>query len=189
MYREPDPLSAVKEINKSLLVGNGIPSYGSVSDTAAPQGTPVEIMPNETDQDLSNGNQVNMSERVMSHRLITASSVSLPPVKWYRRFYIPGLINSRPSPFSNSIRTTKYTVLNFLFKNLWEQFHRWANIYFLFIALLNFVPAVQAVGKEVGFLPLLFVLSVTLVKDLFEDYRRFKSDREVNRRLCKVYDR
>lgn len=122
-------------------------------------------------------------------RHISATEVVLPTVKWYKRLYIPCLVSKPPSSHSNSIRTTKYTILNFLPKNLWEQFHRWANIYFLFIALLNFVPAVEAVGREVAFLPLLSILSVTIVKDIFEDYRRFKSDREVNGKYCQVYDR
>lgn len=34
---------------------------------------------------------------------------------------------------SNKVRTSKYTWYNFLPKNLWEQFHRWANIYFIII--------------------------------------------------------
>ena len=122
-------------------------------------------------------------------RIITATEVVLPPVKWYYKLYIPGLVNARPSPYSNAIRTTKYTILNFIFKNLWEQFHRLANIYFLFIALLNFVPAVEAVAKEVAFLPLTFVLGVTAARDIFENYRRYKSDKEVNRKLCMVYNR
>ena len=37
----------------------------------------------------------------------------------------------------NYVRTTKYTLLSFLPKNLFEQFHRFANLYFLFIVLLN----------------------------------------------------
>lgn len=40
----------------------------------------------------------------------------------------------------NKIRTTKYTLLTFLPKNLLEQFHRVANLYFIFIQLLNWVP-------------------------------------------------
>lgn len=160
-------------------------SYGSVSshiktslELATPQSLPGKF-PSPSSK--------NMSTNYL--RRISASTVVLPPVKWYKRLYIPGLVVNRPSPFSNAIHTTKYTVLNFLPKNLFEQFHRWANIYFLFIALLNFVPAVEAVGKEVAFIPLLVILSVTIVKDIFEDYRRWKSDRVVNGRLCSVYDR
>ena len=42
-----------------------------------------------------------------------------------------------------SIRTTKYTLLTFLPRNLFEQFHRVANIYFLFIVILNWIPVVR----------------------------------------------
>lgn len=90
---------------------------------------------------------------------------------------------------NNAITTSKYTWLSFFPKNLFEQFHRFANIYFLSIIILNWVPAINAFGKEVAMIPLLFVLSVTAVKDLFEDRRRHKSDREVNNRMCKVYSR
>ena len=122
------------------------------------------------------------------YRRITARSVTLPREKWYKRIRIPGVTEHRSSPYSNSVHTTKYTVINFLPKNLWEQFHRFANIYFLFLALLNFIPAVEAFGKEVGYLPLLFVLTVTALKDIFQDYRRYKSDKEVNGLLTWVYN-
>ena len=122
------------------------------------------------------------------YRLITAQSVRLPREKWYKTIRVPGVFN-RTSPHSNAVYTTKYTVINFIPKNLWEQFHRFANVFFLFIALLNFVPEVQAFGKEIGYIPLLFVLSATAIKDIFEDYRRYRSDREVNNKLCRVYDR
>ena len=122
-------------------------------------------------------------------RIITISSVTLPRAPWYKKIRIPCLITRHPSSRSNSISTTKYTVFNFIIKNIWEQFHRWANLYFLFIILLNLVPDVEAVGKEVAYLPLLFVLTATASKDIFEDYRRYKSDKEVNQRPCQVYDR
>jgi phospholipid-translocating ATPase len=37
----------------------------------------------------------------------------------------------------NKIRTTKYTPLSFIPKNLWYQFHQIANIYFLFVIVLT----------------------------------------------------
>ena len=88
----------------------------------------------------------------------------------------------------NSIRTTKYTLITFLPKNLFEQFHRVANLYFLLLVCLNWVPQLNVFGKEITMLPLLFVLSVTAIKDLFEDRRRYLSDKEVNNRKCNVFD-
>ncbi|XP_075972141.1 phospholipid-transporting ATPase VD [Anticarsia gemmatalis] len=87
----------------------------------------------------------------------------------------------------NKVRTTKYTLLSFLPKNLFEQFHRIANVYFIFIVLLNWVPAINAFGKEVAMLPVLFVLAVTAIKDLFEDRRRNLSDKRINNSFCRVY--
>ncbi|EDO40789.1 predicted protein [Nematostella vectensis] len=87
----------------------------------------------------------------------------------------------------NKIKTTKYTIWSFIPKNLFEQFHRFANIYFLFIVGLNWVPAINAFGKEIAMLPLIFVLAVTAVKDLFEDRRRYNSDKKVNNTICQVY--
>lgn len=89
----------------------------------------------------------------------------------------------------NEIRTTKYTLLSFIPKNLFEQFHRVANLYFMFIVLLNWVPALNAFGKEVAMFPVLFVLGVTAVKDLFEDRRRHESDKRINNSFCQVYKR
>ena len=87
----------------------------------------------------------------------------------------------------NKIETTKYTILTFLPKNLFEQFHRFANVYFLFIIILNWIPQVNAFGKEIAMLPLIFVLAVTAIKDLIEDRQRYNSDKVVNNRLCDVY--
>jgi phospholipid-translocating ATPase len=89
----------------------------------------------------------------------------------------------------NHVRTTKYTMLSFLPKNLFEQFHRVANLYFLFIVLLNWFPAINAFGKEIAMIPVAFVLGVTAIKDAFEDRRRHNSDKRINNSTCRVYNR
>ncbi|XP_068659083.1 phospholipid-transporting ATPase 1-like isoform X1 [Aristolochia californica] len=86
----------------------------------------------------------------------------------------------------NSIRTGKYSVLTFLPRNLFEQFHRVAYIYFLIIAILNQLPQLAVFGRAASILPLAFVLSVTAIKDAYEDWRRHKSDRIENSRLASV---
>uniref|UniRef100_A0A8D3D1U9 Phospholipid-transporting ATPase n=1 Tax=Scophthalmus maximus TaxID=52904 RepID=A0A8D3D1U9_SCOMX len=88
---------------------------------------------------------------------------------------------------SNKIRTTKYSLLSFLPKNLFEQLHRLANVYFIFLAALNFIPLVEAFQPEIALVPVMLVLLVTAVKDIWEDYRRFKFDHLINRLLCHVY--
>lgn len=90
---------------------------------------------------------------------------------------------------TNKIKTTKYSIISFLPKNIFEQFHRIANLYFLFIVLLNWIPQVNAFGKEVAMIPVIFVLAVTAVKDAYEDYRRYKSDKRINHNKCRVFSR
>ncbi|XP_059673485.1 phospholipid-transporting ATPase VD [Gavia stellata] len=90
---------------------------------------------------------------------------------------------------NNKIRTTKYTLLNFLPRNLFEQFHRVANLYFLFLVVLNWVPVVEAFQKEITMLPLVAVLTIIAVKDGLEDYSKYKMDKQINNLLTKVYSR
>ncbi|GCC31931.1 phospholipid-transporting ATPase VD isoform X2 [Chiloscyllium punctatum] len=90
---------------------------------------------------------------------------------------------------TNKIQTTKYTLLNFIPRNLFEQFHRIANLYFLFIVVLNWVPLVEAFQKEITMLPLVVVLAIIAIKDGIEDYRRYKFDKQINNRTTKVYDK
>lgn len=124
-----------------------------------------------------------------SYRRVSSSAVHLPSRRSWLLEFISGIVFRQPSPESNAISTTKYTLLTFIPKNLFEQFHRFANLYFLFMVVLSFIPAVEVFGKEVAAVPLLFVLGVTAVKDIFEDYSRFRSDRQVNRTPCSVYRR
>ncbi|XP_069129407.1 phospholipid-transporting ATPase VA-like isoform X2 [Argopecten irradians] len=87
----------------------------------------------------------------------------------------------------NRIKTTKYTLLTFFPKNIFEQFHRFANLYFILVVALNWVPQIQAFGKEIAMVPVIFVLAVTCVKDAFEDFRRYKSDQKINHSHCRLF--
>eukprot|EP00002_Diphylleia_rotans_P038240 TRINITY_DN867_c0_g1_i12.p1 TRINITY_DN867_c0_g1~~TRINITY_DN867_c0_g1_i12.p1 ORF type:complete len:1187 (+),score=232.09 TRINITY_DN867_c0_g1_i12:63-3623(+) len=95
--------------------------------------------------------------------------------------------NAEERPFCrNKIRTAKYTIFSFLPLNLLEQFHRIANIYFLVIASLQQIPGVSPTGKYTTAGPLFLVMSVTCIKEAYEDYKRHRSDNEVNNRLVEV---
>ncbi|KAM6977625.1 phospholipid-transporting ATPase VB [Aplochiton taeniatus] len=89
----------------------------------------------------------------------------------------------------NAIKTTKYSLLLFIPMNLYEQFHRFANIYFVGLAALNFVPVVNAFEPEVALIPICVILALTALKDGWEDFRRFQSDRKLNRTPCLIYRR
>jgi len=84
---------------------------------------------------------------------------------------------------SNTIKTAKYTILTFLPLNLLFQFTKMANFYFLLLVLLELYPPVHTPGGALSMLfPLLFVVGVSMVKDIFEDRKRHISDDEENMR-------
>ncbi|CAD5165980.1 unnamed protein product [Musa acuminata subsp. malaccensis] len=80
---------------------------------------------------------------------------------------------------SNSISTTKYSVLTFLPKGLFEQFRRVANLYFLMISILSTTP-ISPVSPVTNVVPLSLVLLVSLIKEAFEDWKRLQNDNSIN---------
>uniref|UniRef100_A0A8C3SAH7 Phospholipid-transporting ATPase n=1 Tax=Chelydra serpentina TaxID=8475 RepID=A0A8C3SAH7_CHESE len=72
-----------------------------------------------------------------------------------------------------------YTVWNFIPKNLFEQFRRIANFYFLIIFLVQLMIDTPTSPITSG-LPLFFVITVTAIKQGYEDWLRHKADNEVN---------
>jgi hypothetical protein len=76
--------------------------------------------------------------------------------------------------------TSKYTLWNFLPKNLFEQFRRIANFYFLCVMIIALIPGVSPTTPITSVLPLVFVISVTAVKQAYEDVQRHKADAEIN---------
>ena len=89
---------------------------------------------------------------------------------------------------SNKVRTTKYTALTFVPKNLFEQFRRIANFYFLVLVIMQFFPQVNASSPGMAALPIIVIVLATMIKDGFEDLRRRKTDNAVNRSRCLIYD-
>ncbi|KAK2911066.1 hypothetical protein QQF64_026704 [Cirrhinus molitorella] len=87
---------------------------------------------------------------------------------------------------TNSIKTSKYNPFTFLPLNLFEQFQRIANAYFLFLLILQVIPAISSLSWFTTVVPLVFVLSVTAAKDAIDDINRHRSDRKVNNRKVNV---
>uniref|UniRef100_A0A8C9TX72 Phospholipid-transporting ATPase n=1 Tax=Scleropages formosus TaxID=113540 RepID=A0A8C9TX72_SCLFO len=66
--------------------------------------------------------------------------------------------------------TTKYGILTFLPRFLYEQIRRAANAFFLFIALMQQIPDVSPTGRYTTLVPLIFILTVAGIKEIIEDY-------------------
>ncbi|KAH7830451.1 putative phospholipid-transporting ATPase VD [Monocercomonoides exilis] len=89
---------------------------------------------------------------------------------------------------SNVVSTTKYSPLTFVPMNLFQQFCRLANVYFLLIAILQLIPGLTTLNPVTSILPLVFVILVTMVKDLLEDLRRYSSDRKANAKATLIWN-
>ncbi|XP_074217890.1 phospholipid-transporting ATPase FetA-like isoform X12 [Camelus bactrianus] len=87
---------------------------------------------------------------------------------------------------NNSIKTSKYNALNFLPMNLFEQFQRLANAYFLILLFLQLIPQISSLAWYTTVIPLMVVLSITAVKDGVDDMKRHKNDNQVNNRSVLV---
>lgn len=75
---------------------------------------------------------------------------------------------------------SKFSVISFLPLVLYHQFRYFFNLFFLLIALSQFINMLK-----VGFLftyvaPLALVLGFTLFKEAYDDYNRKKRDQETN---------
>lgn len=102
----------------------------------------------------------------------TSSGRTIAPLEGYTR---------RHGTFArNVVCNQKYNVFTFLPLVLYEQFKFFFNLYFLLVALSQFIPALK-IGFLVTYIaPLSFVLAVTIGKEALDDIGRYRRDAESN---------
>ncbi|XP_062232932.1 putative phospholipid-transporting ATPase 9 isoform X2 [Phragmites australis] len=86
----------------------------------------------------------------------------------------------------NEVSTTKYTLVTFLPKSLFEQFRRVANFYFLVSGILALTPLAPYTAVS-ALAPLCVVIVATMAKEGVEDWRRKQQDHALNNRIVKVH--
>ncbi|RUS32171.1 hypothetical protein BC938DRAFT_476104 [Jimgerdemannia flammicorona] len=94
-------------------------------------------------------------------------------------------------PYStNSITTARYNVYNFLPKQLYAQFSKVANTYFLFVAVIQMVPGWSPTGQYTTIFPLALFMSIAMAHEAYDDLRRHRADRAENNKetyVLRVY--
>uniref|UniRef100_A0A8C5BRA1 Phospholipid-transporting ATPase n=1 Tax=Gadus morhua TaxID=8049 RepID=A0A8C5BRA1_GADMO len=83
----------------------------------------------------------------------------------------------------NAIKNQKYNFITFVPGVLYQQFKFFLNLYFLVVALSQFVPSMSIGYLYTYWAPLVFVLSVTMVREAVDEVRRFQRDKEMNGQL------
>ena len=90
--------------------------------------------------------------------------------------------------YGNHISTTKYNFATFLPKFLFEQFSKYANLFFLFTSIIQQVPHVSPTNRYTTIGTLIVVLFVSAVKEISEDIKRANADKELNNTRVLVLD-
>lgn len=115
------------------------------------------------------------------------SSVPVSGGLGFRRIYINNTVENEEQRFlHNSVTTGKYNLITFVPKFLYEEFSKYANIFFLFISCIQQIPDVSPTSRWTTLVPLVIVLLITAVKEVVEDWGVHKSDAELNSKKCKV---
>jgi phospholipid-transporting ATPase len=87
----------------------------------------------------------------------------------------------------NAVYTTKYSVITFVPKFLFEQFSRYANLFFLAIACIQQIPGITPISRWGTALPLSIIILFTGVKEFAEDWRRRQADNRANQAKGQIF--
>lgn len=80
----------------------------------------------------------------------------------------------------NTICSSRYTLWNFLPRQLFAQFSKLANFYFLSVSILQMIPGLSTTGNYTTIVPLTFFVAISMAKEGYDDLRRYKLDKADN---------
>lgn len=125
-------------------------------------------------------------ENILSRGVLPASPDGRHiPLKTYHNELL--IDEKRHYPYvPNTIRTSRYTVYDFLPKQLVFQFTRLANFYFLCVAIPQMIPGISTTGSYTTIAPLLLFVSFTIAKEGWDDYKRHRLDKVENARPASI---
>ncbi|KAG5518629.1 hypothetical protein PMAC_002598 [Pneumocystis sp. 'macacae'] len=107
----------------------------------------------------------------------------------YRRIPIISNLNASKTSHnypSNVISNAKYNIFTFIPVFLYQQ--HFLNLYFLLVALSQFIIPLRIGYLSTYIAPLIFVISITMGKELFDDLARRKRDNEANSESYTILD-
>jgi phospholipid-translocating ATPase len=107
------------------------------------------------------------------------------PLDLYREDVLIDERRGRPY-VSNAIRTSRYTLYDFLPKQIIFQFSRLANFYLLCVGIPQMIPGLSTTGNYTTIIPLLFFVALMVAKEGFDDWKRHRLDKVENARKVKV---
>ncbi|CAG9318515.1 unnamed protein product [Blepharisma stoltei] len=108
----------------------------------------------------------------------------------WREFKVDGNSSIKDSIFpKNLAKSTRYTLLSILPKNLFEQFQRSSNLWFLIVSIFQLIPInLNPTDSWSTIAPLALLLFFTFIKDALNDFRRWKDDQKINSMLYSCWN-
>ena len=109
-------------------------------------------------------------------------------VKHCNKKYKDRLIDERTEqPYmNNSITSSRYTIYSFIPKQLYAQFSKLANSYFLLVSILQMIPGWSTTGTYTTIIPLLAFMAISMLREAWDDFSRHLLDKEENRKECNL---
>ncbi|CAO1620351.1 unnamed protein product [Sympodiomycopsis kandeliae] len=170
-------------------VGIGVPFESAQQDTTPlrPTAEADEDAEDEAEQELAEVQKGNEAGTASQGTTSLKKRSKKPPQrrKVYLNTAVPSTETDRKGEPKaryprNRVRTSKYNVVTFLPRFLYEQFHRLANVYFLGLVVIQIPSIFGATVPQIAMLPLVAILGLTAIKDGIEDHRRHVLDNQVN---------
>ena len=87
---------------------------------------------------------------------------------------------------NNLITSSRYTLVSFLPRQLIAQFSKLANCYFMLVAILQLIPSWSTTGTSTTIIPLSIFISISMLREGYDDIRRHKLDKQENNKKVKV---
>jgi len=90
------------------------------------------------------------------------------------------ILNQRKAYKDNSIRTCQYTLLTFLPLAIFNQYKTAFNWFFLIYICIAVNPYLSDLAPIPEITPFVIVVSINLIKEAVEDYRKYSNDKKAN---------
>lgn len=176
------PHAQRRSSNPFATPGEPVPTNPFAEDEAPTSDVELADLDPQTGQEVPVPDQsrpdTRFDIRYLWRKYILRKPVSRPGVTGPRIVTIADY--KRRSSANNYVSTTKYNVATFAPKFLFEQFSKYANLFFLATALIQQVPNVSPTNRWTTVGTLTIVLLVSATKELAEDWKRWNADKELN---------
>ena len=98
-------------------------------------------------------------------------------------------IDTQNNPYcDNSIRTSKYTVYNFIPLFLFYFYSNYFNLYFLVVTIILSIKEISTMSWTIGVIPYLAVILMSVIREAFEDYKKYSNDKKMNEAITQKYN-